>query len=56
MISLASLTKVPSFGCKATHKAIARRANALKPLLRLANEIGWPRIIEVIAAHEKGSE
>ena len=54
--AISSLTRIKSFGCRSTHKAVARRANALKPLLRLANEIGRPRIIEVIAAYEKGSE
>ena len=56
MMAYASLTKVPAFGCKATHKAVARRTNAIKPMLKLASEVGWARIIEVIAAHEKGSE
>ena len=54
MMSLASLTKVPSFGCKATHKAVARRANAIKPMLKLASDVGWAKILEVIAANEKG--
>ena len=56
MMAYASLTKVPAFGCRASNKAVVRRANAIRPMLKLASDVGWAKIIEAIAAHEKGSE
>ncbi|MDN5943118.1 MAG: hypothetical protein L0H94_14655 [Nitrospira sp.] len=42
--AMASLTKVPRYGLRATHAQIARRAAALKKLFALADQLGWPRI------------
>ena len=52
MMAYASLTKVPAFGCRASNKSVVCRANAIRPMLRLASEVGWVRIIEVIAQQE----
>ncbi|MDN5941453.1 MAG: hypothetical protein L0H94_06195 [Nitrospira sp.] len=46
--AMASLTKVPRFGVRATHAQIACRAAALKKIFRLADQVGWPRIMAVL--------
>lgn len=47
-LALASLTKVPRYGCRCTHKQIADRATALKKFMAVANRVGWKRVFEVL--------
>ena len=55
-MALGSLMRKPWLGVNASHAQIATRATHLKRILSLAYQVGWARIIEVIAANEKGSE
>ena len=56
LMSLASLTKIPSFGCRASHTQVTRRANAIRPVLALAHEIGWKQIMRVLGLIESVGE
>jgi hypothetical protein len=47
-LAIASLTKVPRYGCRATHKMIADRATAIKKFFAVAQRVGWPRIMTVL--------
>ncbi len=51
-LALASMTRIPGQGCRASHAQIARRASALKGLFRLADQVGWPRILTVLGITE----
>lgn len=48
LASIASLTKRPSMGCRATYRQVATRATAIKRLFTLASTVGWERIKNVI--------
>ena len=50
--AIASLSKNTLQGCRTSHAKIARRATSIKKMLALAHQVGWARIIEVIAAQE----
>lgn len=43
-LAIASLTRVPRYGCRATHKMIADRAAAIGKFFAVAQRVGWPRI------------
>lgn len=47
--AIASLMRIPSQGCRASHAVIGRRVAILKKLLLLADQVGWPRIRAVRA-------
>lgn len=47
-LAIASLTKVPRYGCRAPHKAIAARASALKKFFAVANLAGWARVFSIL--------
>lgn len=47
-LTLASMTRRPGQGCRVTHAVIGRRAAVLKRMFRLADQVGWPRILAVI--------
>jgi hypothetical protein len=47
-LSIASLTRHPAYGCRATHRQIARRAGSIKRLFELAQEVTWKRIAQVL--------
>ena len=48
LAAIASLTRNPAFGCRATHKAVATRAASLGLLFSLAAEVGWNRIAQIL--------
>lgn len=52
LCAIASLTKHPALGCRASHATIARRASSLKRMFRLAEQVGWDRIIAMIKQTE----
>lgn len=52
LCAIASLTKHPALGCRASHAQIARRASNLKRMFQLAEQVGWDRIIQVLGATE----
>lgn len=52
LCAIASLTKHPALGCRASHAQIARRASNLKRMFKLAEQVGWDRIIQALGATE----
>ena len=47
-LAIASLTKVPRYGCRATHKMITDRATVIRKFFAVAQRVGWPRIMTVL--------
>ena len=49
LLSVASLTRKPEYGCRASNKMVVRRAGHIKRLLTLAHTVSWKRIMDVLA-------
>jgi hypothetical protein len=52
LAAIASLTRQPAIGCRATHRAVATRATAIKAFFRLADQVSFSRIMTVLNATE----
>jgi hypothetical protein len=46
--AIASLTRKPSSGCRASHRQVAQRATTLKKMFALSEKFGWSKIMSVL--------
>ena len=46
LLSVASLTRKPEYGCRASNLMVMKRAGHIKRLLTLAHTVSWKRIID----------
>lgn len=52
LCAIASMTKHPGQGVRASHAHIAARATTIKRLLSLAHQVGWHRIMSMLGLTE----
>jgi hypothetical protein len=51
-LAIASLTKIPRYGTRATHAQIARRASAIRQYFVIADQVGEARIMSALGIGE----